>query len=121
MKSAMRAGIFFFALAAFSWCLNMDAATRLRLGTLVPKGSSYYYHLKQMESAWKAAPGGGASLAIYPDGRLGGEAEMVRRMRSVDCLLLNLKKGKPVTEKYALSFEYLVPVPGNQIDRSKFS
>jgi len=78
----MRAGIFFFALAAFSWCLNMDAATRLRLGTLVPKGSSYYYHLKQMESAWKAAPGGGASLAIYPDGRLGGEAEMVRRMRS---------------------------------------
>ena len=82
VNSVMRAGIFFFALAAFSWCLNMEAATRLRLGTLVPKGSSYYYHLKQMENAWKAAPGGGASLTIYPDGRLGGEAEMVRRMRS---------------------------------------
>lgn len=82
VKSAMRAGCFFFALIAFSWCSNIEAATRLRLGTLVPKGSSYYYHLKQMENAWKAAPGGGASLTIYPDGRLGGEAEMVRRMRS---------------------------------------
>ena len=82
MKKAIRAGILFSALVAFSWCVNMDAATRLRLGTLVPKGSSYYNHLKQMENAWKGAPGGGASLTIYPDGRLGGEAEMVRRMRS---------------------------------------
>ena len=35
-----------------------------------------------MENTWKDAPGGGVSLTIYPDGRLGGEAEMVRRMRS---------------------------------------
>jgi TRAP-type C4-dicarboxylate transport system substrate-binding protein len=82
MKVATKAGILFFALVACSWCVNMEAATRLRLGTLVPKGSSYYNHLKQMENAWKRGPGGGASLTIYPDGRLGGEAEMVRRMRS---------------------------------------
>lgn len=78
----MKAGIYFFVMLACSWCVNIDAATRLRLGTLVPKGSSYYNHLKQMENSWKKAPGGGVSLTIYPDGRLGGEAEMVRRMRS---------------------------------------
>ena len=65
-------------------CLISDealGAQRMRLGTLVPKGSSYYNHLKTMESAWKRSPGGGVSTSIYPDGRLGGEAEMVRRMR----------------------------------------
>ena len=65
-------------------CLISDealGAQRMRLGTLVPKGSSYYNHLKTMESAWKRSPGGGVSISIYPDGRLGGEAEMVRRMR----------------------------------------
>jgi len=62
--------------------VHVEGAQRLRLGTLVPKGSSYYNHLKAMEAEWKKAPGGGVSLSIYPDGRLGGEAEMVRRMRS---------------------------------------
>ncbi len=70
------------ALITGLFCSDVEAATRLRLGTLVPKGSSYYNHLKEMENAWKSAPGGGVSLTIYPDGRLGGEAEMVRRMRS---------------------------------------
>ena len=56
-------------------CLISDealGAQRMRLGTLVPKGSSYYNHLKTMESAWKRSPGGGVSISIYPDGRLGG-------------------------------------------------
>ena len=70
------------AILASGWGSQLEAATRLRLGTLVPKGSSYYNHLKQMEDTWKRGPGGGVSLTIYPDGRLGGEAEMVRRMRS---------------------------------------
>jgi len=62
-------------------CTQLEASERLRLGTLVPKGSSYFNHLKQMEGVWKQAPGGGVAVSIYPDGRLGGEAEMVRRMR----------------------------------------
>ena len=51
-------------------CLISDealGAQRMRLGTLVPKGSSYYNHLKTMESAWKRSPGGGVSISIYPD------------------------------------------------------
>jgi TRAP-type C4-dicarboxylate transport system substrate-binding protein len=54
---------------------------KVRLGTLAPKGSSYYRHLQAMGEKWRQAPGGGVALTIYPDGTMGGEAEMVRRMR----------------------------------------
>ena len=54
---------------------------RIRLGTLAPKGSSSYRHLQEMGQKWKQIPTGGASLTIYADGTMGGEADMVRRMR----------------------------------------
>jgi len=57
------------------------APVKVRLGTLAPKGSSYAKHLQVMGEAWRTAPGGGALLTIYPDGTMGSEADMVRRMR----------------------------------------
>jgi TRAP-type transport system periplasmic protein len=69
------------ALAA--WPTATFAATgpvKVRLGTLAPKGSSYYKHLQAMGESWRTAPGG-VALTIYPDGTMGGEADMVRRMR----------------------------------------
>jgi len=54
---------------------------KVRLGTLAPKGSSYTKHLQVMGEAWRQAPRGGALLTIYPDGTMGSEADMVRRMR----------------------------------------
>lgn len=68
------------------WGLQSEAlaaagSVKVRLGTLAPKGSSYYRHLLAMGEQWRQAPGGGVALTIYPDGAMGGEAEMVRRMR----------------------------------------
>src|SRR5216684_3661012 len=57
------------------------APLKVRLGTLAPKGSSYTKHLQAMGEQWRSAPGGGALLTIYPDGTMGSEADMVRRMR----------------------------------------
>ncbi|MBI2949081.1 MAG: TRAP transporter substrate-binding protein DctP [Verrucomicrobia bacterium] len=57
------------------------ASVRVRLGTLAPKGSSSYKHLLAMGEKWRHSPGGGATLTIYADGTMGGEADMVRRMR----------------------------------------
>ncbi len=57
------------------------APIKVRLGTLAPKGSSYTKHLQAMGEKWRQAPGGGALLTIYPDGTMGSEADMVRRMR----------------------------------------
>jgi len=54
---------------------------KVRLGTLAPKGSSYTKHLQVMGERWRSAPGGGVQLTIYPDGTMGSEADMVRRMR----------------------------------------
>lgn len=54
---------------------------KIRLATLAPKGSSYTRHLQSMGEEWRKAPGGGAQLTIYPDGTMGSEADMVRRMR----------------------------------------
>jgi TRAP-type C4-dicarboxylate transport system substrate-binding protein len=56
-------------------------AIKVRLGTLAPRGSSYYKHLQNLGEKWRSAPGGGVALTIYPDGTMGGEADMVRRMR----------------------------------------
>ena len=54
---------------------------RVRLGTLAPRGSSYTKHLVAMGEQWRQAPGGGVLLTVYPDGVMGSEADMVRRMR----------------------------------------
>ena len=74
---ALGLGAWGYAAAAFA----AAGPVKVRLGTLAPKGSSYYKHLQAMGEKWRQAPSGGVSLTIYPDGTMGGEADMVRRMR----------------------------------------
>jgi TRAP-type C4-dicarboxylate transport system substrate-binding protein len=57
------------------------AETRVKLATWAPRGSSYHQMLLAMGEKWRQAPGGGASLAVYPDGTMGSEADIVRKMR----------------------------------------
>jgi TRAP-type C4-dicarboxylate transport system substrate-binding protein len=67
--------------AAFAFTPCADAAekqVKIRLGSLAPRGSSYFKHLQAMGEKWKAA---NVQLTIYPDGTMGSEADMVRRMR----------------------------------------
>ena len=51
---------------------------RINLGTLAPRGSSYYQALQGMGEQWRAQ---GVKLVIYPDGTQGSESDMVRLMR----------------------------------------
>ena len=74
----------FLALSLLALCHQaqpLEAAQRIRLGTLAPQGSSYHNELKKMGKEWKDATQGSLSLTIYPGGRMGGESEVVRRMR----------------------------------------
>jgi len=57
------------------------APTRVKLGTLAPRGSSYHQSLQQMAEAWKKATNGEVQVTIYTDGAMGGEADVVRKMR----------------------------------------
>ena len=53
----------------------------VRIATLAPRNSSYHKTLLAMGESWGKAPDGGIKTTIYPDGSLGGEADLVRRMR----------------------------------------
>jgi len=54
---------------------------KIRMATLAPKGSSFHQSLQMMGQKWRQAPGGGATLTIYTDGTMGGESDVIRRMR----------------------------------------
>ncbi len=59
----------------------VEAQAKVKLATLVPRGTSYHQILLAMGEQWRQAPGGGVKLTIYTDGTMGSEADMVRRMR----------------------------------------
>jgi TRAP-type C4-dicarboxylate transport system substrate-binding protein len=54
---------------------------RIKLGTLIPRGTTAYQVLMEMREKWRQAPEGGVEITLYPDGTMGGESDMVRRMR----------------------------------------
>jgi TRAP-type C4-dicarboxylate transport system substrate-binding protein len=58
------------------------APPNVKLATLAPKGTTFHQELLAMGQKWAAAPGGGVKLTVYTDGSLGGERDMVRRMRA---------------------------------------
>jgi len=58
-----------------------DGPLHIKLGTLVPRGSTYHRVLQDMGEAFRNAQGTGAAFTIYTDGSQGSEADVVRRMR----------------------------------------
>ncbi len=60
---------------------SAQGQTRIRLATLLPRGSSQYHMLEEMGQQWRAISGGGITLTIYADGTMGSEQDTVRRMR----------------------------------------
>lgn len=61
--------------------LSAAAPVKIRLATLAPKDTSLHKTLQQMGEAWKKTTADQVQLTIYTDGTMGGEADMVRRMR----------------------------------------
>ena len=53
----------------------------VRLATLAPKGSSLHKILLALGEQLRAAPDGGVKLVVYSDGTMGGESEVVSKMR----------------------------------------
>jgi TRAP-type transport system periplasmic protein len=74
------------------WSARADAQTRLRLGTLLPKGTSQTLALEEMGQHWKNSTGGAITLTIYP-GTMGGEKELVMRMRAGQLQAATLSVG----------------------------
>jgi len=58
------------------------APINVRLGTLVPRGTSYHRNLLAMGQQWRQASGEEVRLTVFPDGLQGGEADMVGLMQT---------------------------------------
>jgi TRAP-type C4-dicarboxylate transport system substrate-binding protein len=58
-----------------------ESRTDIRLGSILPSGTAQHQALLEMGEQWRTATNGSVRLTLYPDGRLGGEAEMVRKLR----------------------------------------
>ena len=67
-----------FAVAVFSASLAAQQPERIKLATLLPRGTSGHQALLEMAAKWRPA---GVTTTIYTDAAMGGEAETVRRMR----------------------------------------
>jgi TRAP-type transport system periplasmic protein len=55
-----------------------DQPVRIKLATILPRGTSTHQALLEMTAKWRDA---GVAPTLYTDGVMGGEAETVRRMR----------------------------------------
>lgn len=71
-------------LACFLAALAVSAGDRkpIRLATLAPQGSSSHQILLAMGEKWRDAPEGGVKLIVNAGGLLGGEADVVSKMRA---------------------------------------
>ena len=65
----------------FAFSAPAAAPVKIRLATLAPKDTSPHKTLQQMGDSWKKTTGDQVQLTIFTDGTMGGEADMVRRMR----------------------------------------
>src|ERR1700712_5524337 len=75
--------VIMFSLAGFAFGPRVRGAdhVNIRLGTILPSGTAQLQALQALGEQWQKASGGLVKLTLYPDGRLGGESEMVKKMR----------------------------------------
>jgi len=85
-------------LAGFGWNrTRAGETTTIRLGTLLPSGTAQYQTLQALGEEWLKLSDGKVKLTLFPDGRLGGESEMVKKMRIKQlnaCLLTAVGLGE---------------------------
>lgn len=80
-RANTRGLLFLSALLTILAPAHANGQTRIRLATLLPRGSSQYHALEEMGQQWRSISNGGISLTIYADGTMGSEEDAVRRMR----------------------------------------
>ena len=69
-----------FAVAFGAWPRAQDVV-RIRMGTVVPKGSLWEESLQYVRQEWDRISGGSVKVTVFAGGVLGDEVEMVRQMR----------------------------------------
>ena len=65
-------------LAVCGGALGADQTARIKVATILPRGTSAHQALLEMAAKWRQV---GVTTTLYTDAVMGGEAETVRRMR----------------------------------------
>ncbi len=65
-------------IATFGVTFAADQPQRIKIATILPRGTSTHQALLEMAAKWREL---GVTLTLYTDAVMGGEAETVRRMR----------------------------------------
>ncbi|MDH4066713.1 MAG: TRAP transporter substrate-binding protein DctP [Acidobacteriota bacterium] len=82
MKLQMRLLWTAIALAVWTGATGLASQQiRLRIGTVVPRGSLWYDTLQYIAQDWRRIVGPDLRVVIHPDSQLGDESDMVRKAR----------------------------------------
>jgi TRAP-type C4-dicarboxylate transport system substrate-binding protein len=81
MSVPRRAAVCVGLLLAVTTVVAAQSRIRIRVGTVVPKGSLWHETLQHIGQEWQRIVGAGLNMTIYPSGQLGDESEMVRQAR----------------------------------------
>lgn len=81
MKFFPTPAILAFLLAMLAPAASAAEAVTIRLGTILPSGTPQHLMLQELGERWRKDSDGAVKLTLFPDGRLGGEAEMVKKIR----------------------------------------
>jgi len=85
--------------AALVATATTQAGTVIRLGTLAPKGSPWHDAIMQLNAEWQRISNGEVSIKVY-SGVLGGEPEMIRKMRLNEIHAVALSgAGLPIVDR----------------------
>jgi TRAP-type C4-dicarboxylate transport system substrate-binding protein len=81
MRPHPRHWILTLSIASIATALLAAQEMRLRIGTVVPRGSLWFDTLQYIAQDWQRIVGPGLKVVIHPDSQLGDEADMVRKAR----------------------------------------
>ena len=94
-----------------------DSPQRIKLATILPRGTSTHQALLEMAAKWR---GTGVSPTLYTDAVMGGEAETVRRMR-VDQLQAAVLSVAGLTEMdHSVTALQVMPMMFHSLDEVEY-
>jgi TRAP-type C4-dicarboxylate transport system substrate-binding protein len=83
----------------------------IKVASLAPQGSSWDLSLRQMAKEWNEITEGAVELKIYPNGIMGNEEDVIRKMRigQVDAAIVTLMgMNQIVPDSFVLGLPFLI-------------
>ena len=104
----------------FTLAGSAAAQTRIRLATLLPRGTSQYQALERMKQDWERDTHGTVTVTIYGDGTAGSEAETIQKLRIGSLQAVTLSAASLADVDSYLGAIEKVPMLFHSLDESEY-